>query len=100
MGNQTMGTLKVERVGGLAGFGASGSRLRSEGEKALSDLSSADQAKVEDLFSKTAKAASQAVADGFRYRITRSVGGQDQTVEVPEAVVPEALRNCVTDKLD
>jgi hypothetical protein len=96
-----MGILKIERVGGLAGFGLAGSKLRSEGQQALSALSAADRASVENLFKGSTDArGQQPVADGFRYRITRTVNGKNQSVEVPEAAVPEALRACVTDRLD
>lgn len=96
-----MGILKIERVGGLAGFGMAGSKLRSQGQQALSALSAADRASVEKLFKGTTDThGQQPVADGFRYRITRTVNGKDQSVEVPEAAVPEALRACVTDRLD
>jgi len=37
--------------------------------------------------------------DAFRYRITRTVKGNKQTVEVPESAVPAALKACVSDKL-
>jgi hypothetical protein len=37
--------------------------------------------------------------DTHCYRITRTKNGRDQTIEVPEAVVPHALKACVTDKL-
>ena len=39
--------LKIERLGGIAGFG--GPNLKSEGEYALADLSAADQERVEAL---------------------------------------------------
>ena len=95
-----MTLLKVERVGGFAGFGLSGSRLRSQGEQEMSALSAADQAAVEALFRNRGRVtAAGPQADGFRYRITRVAGGQEETVEVPEAAVPAALRNCVTDTL-
>jgi len=45
-----MGTLKIERIGGLAGFGTSGSRVKSSGESSISALSAGDQASVDALF--------------------------------------------------
>lgn len=95
-----MGTVKVEKIGGLAGFGLPGSKLKSSGETTISALSSADQAWVEALFQKppsSQKAGNE--RDVHRYRITRTENGRDQTVEVPEAAVPHALKACVTDKL-
>ena len=96
-----MGTLKIERVGGLAGFGLPQSRVKSSGEQALSALSAADRATVESLFHAPTEQLRPdgQTRDGFRYKLTRSVDGREQTVEVPEAAVPPALKDCVTDKL-
>jgi hypothetical protein len=94
-----MGTLKIERIGGLAGFGLPNSRIRSSGELAVSALSTADQAAVESLFESRDNRHEAQARDTFRYRITRTKNGQDQTVEVPESAVPPPLKNCVTDKL-
>lgn len=91
-----MDRLKIERVGGLAGFG--GPHLKSRGELALTDLSAADHKTVEALFAnpKAAGAAPPGQADAFRYRITRGT----ETIEVPEHAVPAAIRNSVKDTLD
>jgi hypothetical protein len=95
-----MSTLKIERIGGLAGFGLPGSRLRSIGEQAVAALSAADQALVDDLFRNPERhKGSGQERDGFRYRITRNRNGQDETVEVAEAAMPQALRAVVSDKL-
>ena len=95
-----MGTLKIERIGGLAGFGLPGSKLRSTGEQAVSALSPSDQASVEALFSGSAHRQKPGLErDAFRYRITRIKNGRSQTVEVPESEVPHALRACVSDRL-
>ena len=95
-----MGTLKIERIGGLAGFGVPGSRIKSSGELATSALSAADQAAVEALFQNPAgRQKPGPERDAFRYRITRVKDGREQTIEVPEAVVPQALTACVSDKL-
>jgi hypothetical protein len=95
-----MGTVKVEKIGGLAGYGLPGSKLKSSGETAISALSPADQAWVEALFQKP-RGAQEAgnERDTHCYRITRRQNGRDQTVEVSEAKVPHALKACVTDKL-
>ena len=93
-----MGTLKVEKIGGLAAFGLPGSHLESNGEVSNSALSAADQASVEALFQNPPREKGQE-RDMFRYKITRVVKGQKQTVEVPESVVPLALKACVSDKL-
>ncbi|HET7063234.1 MAG TPA: protealysin inhibitor emfourin [Rudaea sp.] len=88
--------MKVERVGGLAGFG--GPRLKSAGEVAISALSAADRKVIEAMFRGSARAAA-GKPDGFVYRITRHSGGVTKTVEVSEERVPEAVRKCVKSTL-
>ena len=95
-----MSTVKVEKIGGLAGYGLPRSRLKSSGETAISALSPADQAWVEASFQKPPHAHEAGnERDTHRYRITRTKNGRDQIIEVPEALVPHALKACVTDKL-
>lgn len=91
-----MDRLKIERVGGVAGFG--GPHLKSRGEVTLSDLSSADQQTVEALFADPTKVAPapRGQADAFRYKITRGT----RTIEVPEHAVPAKLKNSVKDVLE
>ena len=63
-------------------------------------LPAADQAWVEALFQKPARSQEAGKErDTHCYRITRTKNGRDQTVEVPEAQVPHALKACVTDRL-
>ena len=95
MGDQAQ--LKVERIGGFAGFG--GSHLKSRGELSTSELSPADLAALDTLFADDTHAGA-ANPDGFVYRISRNVGGSEQTIEVPEHKVPEALRSSVKDTLE
>lgn len=81
-------------------MGLPGSKLKSSGGQAMSALSAEDQAAVEAIFrDPKAHGESPQMRDGFRYRITRTTGGKEQTVEVPESAVPAALKACVTDKL-
>jgi hypothetical protein len=95
-----MGTLKIEKIGGIGSYGSPRSHLKSDGELPMSALSAADQAAVEDLFSNPeAHKGSGQVADGHAYRITRTVNGKDQQVEIPEEAVPPALKACVKDRL-
>jgi hypothetical protein len=95
-------TLKIERMGGLGGFGLPGSRIRSRGTYPLENLSAADQAKVQDLFKSGGSGVNTAppVADGFRYKITRDGPNGPETVEVPESAVPQALQSSVKDELE
>lgn len=91
-----MDRLKIERVGGIAGFG--GPHLKSRGEVALSDLSDADRKMVESMFAdpKKVPSARRGQADAFSYRITRGA----QTIEVPEHAVPSTIKNSVKDVLE
>lgn len=91
-----MDRLKIERVGGVAGFG--GPHLKSRGEVALSDLSLADQKTVESLFAdpKKVPASRSGQADTFSYRITRGA----QTIEIPEHAVPSTIKSSVKDVLE
>lgn len=93
-----MGTVDVERLGGFAGFGLPGSRLRSRGRIDTAQLAAGDRQVLEALFARRA-AADAPVPDGFRYRITRRVGSRTETVEVREQDVPAPVRDCVQDEL-
>ena len=90
-----MGRLTIERLGGLAGFG--GPNLQSRGEYAYSDLAVPDRAKVDALFAGRKRASVKPVADGFTYRISRKGARGTETVEVPEALVPQVLIASVVD---
>lgn len=101
-----MAALHVERLGGLAGFGAGGSHLRSAGQVEADELPTAAKQAVEQLFkaggasaAKRARTAKSLVRDGFTYRITRTTEAGEQTVEVPEAAMPPELIACVRDEL-
>ena len=94
-----MDQLKIERVGGLAGFGLPGSHLKSKGEVSMSELSPSDRSALDALFDGKAKTA-QPMPDGFRYRITRQTAKGPQTIEIPEDHVPMVIRNSVKDELD
>lgn len=95
-----MTQLTIERIGGLGGFGAPGSRLRSRGTLAVADLSNADKGAVEKLFDRGDSPADSKNPHGFRYRITRETSSGRQTVEAPEAEVPAALSGAVTDEFN
>ncbi len=93
-----MDRLDIERLGGFAGFGGSGSHLRSRGQMDGASLSAADQQAVDALFAGPPKTAPK-TADGFRYRITRHAPGGSKTVEVSEEHVPDAIKCSVKDEL-
>jgi hypothetical protein len=91
--------LQIERLGGLAGFGGPGGRIKSKGDVGLSDLSPADRQSVEDLFAKKTPVPAPK-PDAFRYRITRQTPQGRETIEAPEDIVPQALRDSVQDTLE
>lgn len=90
--------IEVEKLGGFAGFGQPGARMRSRGRIDAGKLSAAEQAALEGLFESPPAAPAQS-RDAFRYRLTRQTGKGPQTVEVHENAVPEAVRACVVDEL-
>ena len=90
--------LKIERLGGLAGIGLPGSRIRSQGQVDPSTLPPHDQKTVESLFADNHRSTPD-VTDGFRYRLTRKTSGGDQSVEVPEHLMPPILVSAVKDEL-
>ena len=89
--------VQIERVGGMAGFGHPGSRLRSTGQVDPSTLSSDDQASLDSLFAQPP--VRKPMPDAFRYRLTRSTPDGKQTVEVPESAVPASIADAVKDEL-
>jgi len=94
-----MDRITIERLGGFAGFGLPGSRIKSRGDVALSELSPADRSAVAALFERKDHGG-PGPPDAFRYRLTRQTTQGSETVEVPEHVVPEAIRNRVKDVLE
>jgi hypothetical protein len=91
-----MSELKIERIGGIGGYGLPGGRLKSRGVVATSDLSDADRAAIERLFTRGDAARDSNNPHGFRYRITR--GGK--TIEVAEDEAPAALTGAVRDEFE
>jgi hypothetical protein len=94
------GILRVERIGGVAGFGGTRSRIRSRGEIEFDALSVADRAAVERLFLARGKKKVPQSPDAFSYRITRESSRGSETVEADEADVPVALMRCIKDELE
>lgn len=95
-----MDDIKVERIGGLAGFGQPGGHLKSVGRINLSDLAPKDRLVVEGLFGKVRRRTKSARADGFRFVLTRTLPSGVATVEVAEELVPQVLADCVRDILE
>lgn len=94
-----MDDVKVERLGGLAGFGGAGSRLRSSGHVPFDALSDDDRAKLKELFSAGPKILAHG-ADGFSYRITWTGSAGVKVIELAEGQVPVALVACVVDRIE
>ena len=94
-----MGILKVEKLGGFAGYGNPGSRIRSQGEIAVESLSEADRRSVTRLFKSRQSSPSSAIRDGYRYRLSHSTAIGTEIVEVAEDVVPQSIRACAKDEL-
>ncbi len=94
-----MAKLRIEKLGGFAGFGGSKARIRSRGEIDSKTLSTADKKAVDALFEAAREQESEKGADNFRFRITRTTSGGTETVEAAEAEVPAALASCVKDEI-
>jgi hypothetical protein len=94
-----MAIIHVEKVGGLAGFGGAGGKLRSRGQVDTSTFSEVEQQAVESLFQSQGRAKPSPVRDGFRFRISRTTADGTETVEAPESAVPTPVAQCVKDEL-
>ena len=100
-----MARLQVERLGGLAGLGGPLSRIRSRGEIDCQSLSAADRKAVDKLFESHARPKSTRSKpktlgrDTFTYRLTRVTSDGQETIEVPESLLPESLYGCLRDEL-
>ena len=86
------GRIVVERLGGLAGIGLPGSRIRSRADIAEDELRPAEAAAIAALFTR-AKSAPPPKPDAFRYRITRATPRGNEMIEVPEQDVPASIRS-------
>lgn len=94
-----MDLLTIERVGGLAGLGGQGSRIKSRGQVALASLCAEEQTAIEHLFASHTTKRAVPVPDGFCYRVTRTLRTGVKTIEVPEDALPQFLVRCVKDEL-
>lgn len=94
-----MGEVRVEQVGGSAGFG--GPHLKSWGVVDVSHLSQADRATVEALFQRYKESSGErSYAHEFLYRLTRQTPAGSETVVVPEREVPDELKTSVSTHLE
>ena len=102
MSDDTTHHLKVERKGGLAGFGLPSSRIRSVGSVDLRTLSAGDRQAIEGLFAggpPRGNPAGAVQADAFQYHLTMTTPRGEKTVVVPEDQVPDAVRDAVHDEM-
>jgi len=102
LSDSTVHQLKVERKGGLAGFGQPNSRIRSVGSVDLRALSPTDRQAIENLFARGTPQTSPTgpvEADPFEYHLTMTTPDGDKTVVVPEREVPGAVRDAVHDEM-
>ena len=94
-----MGEVRVEQLGGFAGFG--GPHLKSWGVVDVSSLSEKDRAVVDGLFKRyRASPATPSHPDQLRYRLTRRTAAGTETVEAPEPEVPDALKASVSARIE
>ena len=95
-----MSRLKIERVGGLAGIGGPGARIKSEGELQINTLSDADRLLIETLFNTPrTKAAPSPMRDGFSYRLSRTTQAGVEIIEVSGESLPAVVTASVKDEL-
>jgi hypothetical protein len=89
--------IKIEKLGGFAGFGVS-AHLRSEGEVELGKLPEADREKVEKLLAKDDHDHPDSLSR-FVYRLSWEEHGKTRSIDVAEDDLPESLVAAVKDRL-
>lgn len=94
-----MSKLKIERLGGIAGFGIKNSHLHSSGEIDIDDLSKEDKKVVENLFNSHDKVETSLKRDNFRYKISRITSTGIESIEADEEKIPVAVIQCVKDEI-
>ncbi|MBE5322282.1 hypothetical protein IM793_24245 [Pedobacter sp. MR2016-19] len=94
-----MAILKIERIGGFAGFGGINSRLQSIGEVNTSDLSLNDKRAIEDLFAFSNTSNGSLSPDTFRYKISRTTSKGTESIEASEDMVPNLIKQSVKDQI-
>ena len=98
-----MALVRVERIGGVAGFGLALGHLRSIGTIDTATLQSAEQRILEVLFSHGARGKAEAhsgpACDALCYRLSRGSGAATETIEAAEAALPAAVVQCVRDEI-
>jgi hypothetical protein len=90
-------TIKVEKLGGFAGFGSS-AHLKSEGEIQLEKLPELDRARIAKLLARNAKDHPDSLSR-FVYRLSWEEDGKECSVDVAEDDLPMSVVAAVKDKL-
>jgi hypothetical protein len=92
--------IEIQKLGGLAGIGLPGSRIRSQVELRGSDLSPEERSSIEKLFEpKAADGGGPPAADPFRFQITLNSGRSRHEIVVGQADLLESLQARVHDEL-
>lgn len=93
--------LEIERLGGLAGVGLPGSRIRSRATLLGKELSARERDSVDAIFKADASVTrpEQGGADNFRYRLTLHNSRGSRAIEVGAGDLPESLEARVKDEL-
>ena len=98
-----MTLVRVERIGGVVGFGLAAGHLRSIGTIDTATLQPAEQKILDLLFSHHAQGKTAAHAglacDAFSYLLSRGSGAATETIEAAEAALPAAVVQCVRDEI-
>jgi hypothetical protein len=92
--------LRIEKKGGLANFGGSSAKIKSQGELNLSTLPPAQRQAVESLFGRSDLVAPRGSGDVPVYHMTRETPSGTQTIQVPENLAPDVVKKSVTDRLE
>ena len=90
-------TIKVEKLGGFAGFGSS-AHLKSEGEVELDALPGPDRATLARLLARDDKDHPDSLSR-FVYRLSWREAGKIRSVDVAEDELPHSVVAAVKDKL-
>ncbi|MEI7862008.1 MAG: protealysin inhibitor emfourin [Planctomycetota bacterium] len=98
-----MTLVRVERIGGVVGFGLAVGHLRSFGTIDTATLTPSEQKILDLLFSHRAQGKAAAhpgpACDAFCYLLSRGSGAATETIEAAEAALPAAVVQCVRDEI-
>ncbi|MFM7315450.1 MAG: protealysin inhibitor emfourin [bacterium] len=93
-----MAVYRVEKLGGLAGFGGPLSRVKSVGQMDESALDEPVRQFLRDRFASTSSTETMGRPDEFQYKITLETSGVEKTIILPESQTPLVIRQSVRDE--